>query len=148
MKSFVIKYTDEEGLTTYHMFDKGFSFCVEDSEQVFDIRFFDPALEDESVILAEVPVETANPFLHIALMQDIEGFMAETVESVQDMVIKAVDAHIKSGKAIFDLGEVCKDIYEEIDVFAESYAERNFKDMQNRSKTDDSAPEGKIRHID
>ena len=129
MKSFIIRYTDEEGLTTYHAFNEGFSCSVTEDDMVYTLRFFDPALGDKCVHSVDIYVEPTNPYLHIAIMHEQELFMLETLEKVEDMVLNAIDEHIESGNTIFNLNLLSNEIDAEMDVFAEDYADEHLKDL-------------------
>lgn len=129
MKPFIVKYTDEEGVTTYHPFREGFSFSVSEENLIYFIHFFDHALEDECVITAEVYVEPANPFVHMILMEDSDKFMAHALEKVESMLDKAVERHLSSGDRIFNLTAVAAGIYDELDTIAEKYTDDNYKGL-------------------
>ncbi len=127
MKPFIVKYKDEEGLTTYHSFNEGFSFSVSCGELIYYIHFFDPALENECVITAELYVEPSNPFLHMVLMQAVDAFMNHALDYVEITLDEAVEEHISSGESIFDLSFLTAGLYDDLDEIAEHYVNENYK---------------------
>lgn len=129
MKSFIVKYKNEEGLTTFHSFNEGFSFSVSCGDLIYYIHFFDPALDDECVITAELYVEPFNPFLQMVLMQDVDAFMNHALDYVETSLDEAVSEHISSGESIFDLSFLTSKLYEDLDEIAEKYVDDNYKGM-------------------
>lgn len=132
MKYFILKYTDEEGLTTYHTFNEGFSFSIIEGDMIYTLQFFDPALDNKCVLSADIYVEPGNPYISIAIMQEQELFMLETLGKVEEIVKSAIDEHIESGNAIFDLNDLCNDIDVEMDVFAEEYAQDHLNGLPEK----------------
>lgn len=132
MKSFIVKYKDEEGLTTYHSFNEGFSFSVSCGDLIYYIHFFDPALEDECVITAELYVEPANPFLHMVLMQAVDAFMDHALDYVETSLDEAVAEHISSDESVFDLSFLTSKLYDDLDEIAEKYVDDNYKGLPDK----------------
>lgn len=132
MKSLIVKYKNEEGLTTYHSFNEGFSFSVSCGDLIYYIHFFDPALEDECVITDELYVEPANPFLHMVLMQVVEDFMNHALDYVETSLDEAICEHLSSDEIILDLSFLISKLYEDLDDIAEKYVDDNYKGLPDQ----------------
>lgn len=133
MKSFVVKYVDEGGIYHYHSFNEGFFFDVISNDLLFEICFYDPATESEdAAISAEVYVEPANPYTHMALMTESENFMLDTVDDIAEKVSKAIDRHIIREDNIFDLTGLTLKLYEDLDEIAEKYIDEHCKGLPEK----------------
>lgn len=133
MKSFVVKYIDEDGAYYYHSFDEGFSFDIGPGDLTFDICFYDPTTKgNKPAISAEVYVEPANPYTHMALMTEADDFMICSLDEVAEKVSNAIDEHIINERKIFDLTALTQELYEDLDEIAEKYIENHCKGLPEK----------------